>query len=55
MPVPYLPVAVLVLVFSKQAVEYWYLSYSRFIAGSMGKEAHVVHCDCSVDVVLRGM
>lgn len=55
MPVPYLPVAVLLLVFSKHAVEYWYLSYSRFIAGSVGKEAHVIHCDCSVDVALRGM
>lgn len=55
MPVPYLPVAVPVLVLSKPAVEYWYLSYSRFIAGSVGKEAHVVQCDCSVDVALRGM
>lgn len=50
MPVPYLPVAVLILVFSKHAMECWYLSKSRCIAGSVGKEAHMVQCDCSVDV-----
>lgn len=55
MPVSYLPVAVLVVGFSKCAAKFWYLSYSRFIAGNVGRAVHVVHCDCSVDVALRGM
>lgn len=54
MPLPHLPVAILGSVLHKHAVEYWDLSYSRCIARSMGKEAHVVQCKCSVDVALRG-
>ena len=55
MPLPYLPVAILGAVFPKHAVEYWYVSYNRFIARSMGKEAHVVQYNCSLDIALRGM
>lgn len=47
--------SVLVLIISERAGEYWYLSYSRFIAGSVGNRAREVHCDCRVDVALRGM
>lgn len=55
MPLSCLPVAVLGSVLPKHAVEHWHFSYSRFTARSVGKEAHVVPCNCSVDIVLRGM